>query len=53
MVNAWGKESALVYHDEYLKLDKNKNTRCYAYRELFKHSLSERDSHLIEKAEEY
>lgn len=48
-----GKESALVYHDEYLKLDKNKDTRCYAYRELFKHQLSEHDIHLIKKAEEY
>jgi hypothetical protein len=37
MVNAWDKESALVYHDEYLKLDKDKDARCYAYRELFKY----------------
>ena len=27
--------------------------RCYAYREIFKHQLSEHDIHLIEKAEEY
>jgi putative transposase len=53
MVNAWDKESALVYHDEYLKLDKDKDARCYAYRELFKYKLSEHDIHFIEKAEEY
>ena len=52
-MDAWGKESALVYHDEYLKLDKDKDTRCYAYRELFIHQLSEYDIHLIENAEEY
>lgn len=53
MVKAWGKESALIHHDEYLRLDKDKATRCYAYRELFKYQLSEHDIHLIEKAEEY
>lgn len=53
MVNGWGKESALIYHEEYLRLGKDKDTRCYIYRELFKHQLSEYDIHLIEKAEEY
>ena len=53
LVNAWGKESALVQHDEYLRLDKDKDRRGYAYRELFKHHLSEHEIHLIEKAEEY
>ena len=53
MVNAWGRDSALVHHDEYLKLDKNKETRCFAYRELFKYQLSEHDIHMIEKAGEY
>ena len=27
--------------------------RCYAYREIFKHQLSEHDIQLIEKAKEY
>ena len=53
MVNAWGKQSALIHHDEYLKLDKDKEARCYVYRELFKAQLSEHDIHIIEKAEEY
>ena len=53
MVNAWGKESAVIGHEEYLRPDKDKDARCYAYRELFKHHLSEHDIHLIEKAEEY
>ncbi len=53
MVNAWGKESALVPHAEYTRLDKDKDLRCYAYRELFKSQLSEHDIHLIKEAETY
>ena len=53
LVNAWGKESSVVHHNEYLRLDKEKEKRCFAYRELFKHQISEHDVHLIEKAEEY
>lgn len=52
-VNAWGKPSALSYHDEYLKLGSDESKRCYAYRELFKHQLSEYDIHLIQRASEY
>ena len=52
-VNAWGKSSALTYHDEYLQLGSDSSERCYAYRELFKHQLSEHDIHLIERASEY
>ncbi len=51
--NSWGKGNRLVYHNEYLRLGKDKSTRCYAYRELFKQQLSEHDIHLIEKAETY
>jgi putative transposase len=29
MVNAWSKESALIHHEEYLRLDKEKEARCY------------------------
>ena len=43
----------LIYHDEYLKLDSDTFERCFAYRELFKHQLSEHDIHLIERASEY
>ena len=53
MVNAWGKESSVVHHEEYLRLDKEKEKRCFVYRELFKHQLSEHDIHLIKKAAEY
>jgi putative transposase len=53
MVNAWSKESALIHHEEYLRLDKEKEARCYAYRELFKTQLSEHDMNIIKKAEDY
>jgi len=52
-VNAWGKSSALTYHDEYLKLGSDSSEKCHTYRELFKHQLSEHDIHLIERASEY
>lgn len=52
-VNAWGGESGLVLHPEYLKLGQDSETRCFAYRELFKHQLPEQDIHLIEKASDY
>ncbi len=53
LVNAWGGESILELHDEYLKLGGDSNARCHAYRELFKHQLSEQDIHLIENASDY
>jgi putative transposase len=51
--NAWGKETGLVPHVEYLKLGANDETRCHAYRELFKDRLPGADVHLIERASEY
>jgi len=53
LANAWGRESNLLPHDEYLKLGVDTKTRGYAYRELFKDQLSEYDVHLIEKASAY
>ena len=53
LVNAWGRESLIRYHEEYLKLGSDKFSRCLAYRELFKSSLPEHDIHLIERASEY
>lgn len=52
-VNAWGDKSWLTFHDEYLRLGKEKSERYYAYRELFKHQLSEADLHVIRKASHY
>lgn len=53
LVNAWGRETGLVPHEEYLKSDPDTDSRCYAYRELFKRRLSECDIHLIERASKY
>ena len=53
LANAWGKATNLVAHDEYLKLGADVEERCFAYREIFKHQLSEHDIHLIERASEY
>ena len=53
LANAWGRITNLVPHDEYLKLGADSETRCYAYREIFNHQLSELHIHLIERASEY
>jgi len=53
LVNAWAKPSSLKAHDEYLKLGHDNDSRCFAYRALFKHQLSEHDIHIIEKASAY
>lgn len=47
-VNAWGKKSALILHEKYIKFGSNSEVRCYAYREFFTYKLSEYDLHLIE-----
>jgi len=51
--NAWGRESILVPHKEYLRLGGNAEERQYAYRELFRYSLSTIDIHTIEDAARY
>lgn len=53
LANAWGKDSTLVHHDEYLGLAGDKASRCRAYRELFRQPLADRDIDLIEKANHY
>ena len=52
-INAWGDQSWLVPHDEYQHLGRTGKDRCYAYRELFRHQLSEQDLHLIRNAAHY
>ena len=51
--NAWGDAGWLRPHEEYTRLGGTADARCYAYRELFKHQLSEADLHLIRKAAHY
>ena len=53
LINAWGGESNLIRHDEYLKLGCDVESRCYAYRELFKCQLSDQEIRLIENASDY
>jgi putative transposase len=51
--NAWGDVGWLRPHEEYTRLGVTAAERGYAYRELFKHQLSEADLHLIRKAAHY
>lgn len=51
--NAWGDPGWLTPHEEYLRLGATREARCYTYRELFRHQLSEADLHLIRKAAHY
>ena len=52
-VNAWGAQSGLTPHDEYLDLGENSEDRCHAYRELFRYEIPNEDVHLIERASQY
>jgi putative transposase len=52
-VNAWGEQSWLNPHIEYQRLGAQPAERQQAYRELFKHQLSEVDLHLIRNATHY
>jgi len=49
-VNAWGAQSGLTHHDEYLGLGENSEDRCHAYRELFRYEIPKEDVHIIERA---
>ena len=51
--NAWGDESWLVMHDEYIRLGKTNELRCQRYRALFKNHLNDVDIDLIRKAAHY
>ena len=52
-VNAWGAQSSLTQHDEYLGLGENSKDRCHAYRELFRYEIPKEDAHFIERASQY
>jgi putative transposase len=52
-VNAWGDSSWLMPHEEYLKLGSDHQARTQAYRELFRHQVSEEDLSLMRKAAHY
>ena len=52
-VNAWGDQSWLTPHAEYLGLGGNASARNHAYRELFRLHFDETDLHLIRKAAHY
>ena len=51
--NAWGDESLLMPHEEYLMLGFDIESRCRAYRKLFQHQLGEDDLHRVRKAAHY
>ena len=51
--NAWGDASWLTPHNEYLMLGRDDTERSFAYREIFRHELSEDDLHVIRKAAHY
>ena len=52
-VNAWGDESWIVYHDEYLGLGKDKEARCVAYRKFVQSDCVQGDVDLIRRAAHY
>lgn len=51
--NAWGDQTWLRHHEEYLRLGALPAARGHAYRELFRTQLNEADLHLIRKAAHY
>jgi putative transposase len=52
-VNAWGDESWIRPHAEYLRLGQSLTDQCTAYRAIFKHQLSEEDLDRFRKAAHY
>jgi len=52
-VNAWGFQSELTQHDEYLELGSSPEERCHAYRELFRFEIPDEDIHMIERASHF
>ena len=52
-VNAWGSQSELTQHDEYLGLGSSPEERCNAYRELFRFEIPDEDIHMIERASDF
>lgn len=52
-MHAWSDPGGLTAHEEYLRLGRSPEVRCHAYRELFRHPLSEADLHSIRKSAHY
>ena len=52
-VDAWGAQSGLTQHDEYLGLGGNIADRRYADRELLRYGIPKVDVHLIERLSQY
>ena len=48
--NAWGDESWITPHTEYIQMGQTQDERCYHYRELFKCHLDAKDIHRIRQA---
>jgi putative transposase len=53
VANAYGHDSMIVRHDEYMRLGKDKASRCLHYRELFNERLDDEDVRLIEESSHY
>lgn len=51
--NAWGRAGIVKPHSEYLALGNKMADRLYAYRALFRYSLSSDDIHIIEDTARY
>lgn len=51
--NGWGDAQWLTPHREYLQLGNSVESRCHAYRELFRYQLSEADLHKFREAAHY
>jgi putative transposase len=51
--NAWGDPSWVTPHEEYLRLGGDAEERTRAYRELFRHAVSEDDLHRVRSAIHY
>ncbi len=51
--NAWGDESWIDAHEEYLKLGEDLEMRCERYREMVRQHLDIKDLQMIRKATHY
>ena len=51
--NAWGDDSWITHHDEYINLGRTRESRCLAYRSLFLSELDKDDLILIRKSAHY
>lgn len=51
--NAWGDESWITHHEEYLRLSNDSQNRCFMYRELFRNQINSDYLHKLRKAAHY